>query len=643
MNSRQQRIINQLTQKKTWVKGEELAALAGVTSRTIRSDIEKINSGNSQVILSNTRKGYRINNDICDGELFLTKELGPQTPQERALYIIKLLLVKKEPIKIRDLVDQLFVSEHTIESDIKKIREMLDIYSELELVRTSNSLLFKGDEKTKRDLYRKLLDEEIQGNFLNINKIADLYDDFNLLEVMSIFEEVLYSYNYTMREEAIPILTVHIGITMERILSKNYLTYKESDKKLCDKVEYQIVKQFFNRVENILPIDFREEEVFGLTTTMIGYRDASSLKDEISYLGERKNLSQLLDEILSHIDKVFDLDFSADKDFISGLHLHIQSLANRIENGTSIPNVHHEEIKQSYPLIFEIGVHVAQIITDYFSSEIPESEISFITLHIGAAYSRFLEKEQSKYRVLLIAPENESFLRLINSKITSMFKERMEIVKVSHYLLEQTIHKEKIDLIITTLPIKHNLDIEIVKITMFFGYEDESKIFRALNTLDKKRFIEEFSDEFGTLIDERFYFSNLDLNTREEVITFMSEKLEEENIVSSDFKKSVLDREKMAATSFAYSVAVPHSLTLMSNQSKIVIGILKKPIKWNNYDVQLVIMPVIKESDSHKMWLFFDWLSETIMDIKKMTKLIGSKTKKEFVHWMLSDKNEEEK
>src|SRR5699024_699950 len=225
MNSRQQRIINQLTQKKTWVKGEELAALAGVTSRTIRSDIEKINSGNSQVILSNTRKGYRINNDICDGELFLTKELGPQTPQERALYIIKLLLVKKEPIKIRDLVDQLFVSEHTIESDIKKIREMLDIYSELELVRTSNSLLFKGDEKTKRDLYRKLLDEEIQGNFLNINKIADLYDDFNLLEVMSIFEEVLYSYNYTMREEAIPILTVHIGITMERILSKNYLTY----------------------------------------------------------------------------------------------------------------------------------------------------------------------------------------------------------------------------------------------------------------------------------------------------------------------------------------------------------------------------------------------------------------------------------
>src|SRR5699024_1666274 len=214
-------------------------------------------------------------------------------------------------------------------------------------------------------------------------------------------------------------------------------------------------------------------------------------------------------------------------------------------------------------------------------------------------------------------------------KITNMFKERMEIVKVSHYLLEQTIHKEKIDLIITTLPIKHNLDIEIVKITMFFGYEDESKIFRALNTLDKKRFIEEFSDEFGTLIDERFYFSNLDLNTREEVITFMSEKLEEENIVSSDFKKSVLDREKMAATSFAYSVAVPHSLTLMSNQSKIVIGILKKPIKWNNYDVQLVIMPVIKESDSHKMWLFFDWLSETIMDIKKMTKLIGSKTKKE--------------
>lgn len=635
LNTRQKKIVDQMAKTEAWVKGNELATLTGVTTRTIRSDMDRINTLYPDLIRSSTREGYKINSKIYNEMNHQNnpekKDLGPQTPQERSMYIIKMLLIKEEALKIVDLVDYLYVSTHTIESDVKRIREMIHSYEGLELSRSDNCIFLHGDEETKRRLYRRLLEEEIKGNFLNLNNIAELYQDFDLLKVITIFEEVLESYNYTLRKEVIPLITVHIGVTIERNLSQNFLSNKNTVCELAEQTEYEIVKSFFEEIAQFIPIEIREEEILGLATTMIGYRDSKTLQNEIIYKGLVKNIPHLIGDILCQIEAVFNLDFSKDEDFVNGLHLHIQSMVSRIENGITIPNVHHDEVKHSYPLIFEMGVHVAQIISEYFNFEILESEISFLALHMGAAYSRFLEQEKYKYRVLLIAPENDSFLKLTKSKITNMFKDRMEIVYISQYLVEEYIDEKRIDLIITTLPIQHTMSVSTVEISMFVGYEDESKIFRALNKLDKIKFAEEFSDQFGSLIDDRFYFPNLDFETPEEVIHYMASKLEEENIVSKKFKESVLERERIASTSFAYSVAIPHPLILDSYQSKIAVGILEKPMQWGTYQVRLVIMPILREKDSSKMWLFFDWLSETIMDSEKMTKLIESETKEEFV------------
>lgn len=49
------------------------------------------------------------------------------------------------------------------------------------------------------------------------------------------------------------------------------------------------------------------------------------------------------------------------------------------------------------------------------------------------------------------------------------------------------------------------------------------------------------------------------------------------------------------------------------------------------------MMLAINEKDSSTMWLFFDWLSETITNPSKMSKLLQSKNRNEFVHWMMDD------
>ena len=635
MNARQQKIIKHLIDNGSWIKGKELAEIIGVTDRTIRTDMKNLNKQHSGLIESSTREGYKINKKMYDSLLIEERDSIPQTPGERCIYIIKSLLFNQKKLRIMDLQEQLFVSEHTIEGDIKRIRTMIKAYVGLTLVREDNKLFFQGNEHIKRKIYRDLLTNEIQGNFLNLNKISSLYTRFDLLQVVTLFEDVIRMYHYDMRQTALPMTIVHIGISIERMLSWNYLDRKDLDGDVISTPEYKIAATFFERVSEIVPIECREEEAIGLATILIGYKNAHLLKDEVEFKGQTKNVQTLLDELLVSINDTFDLDFSCDGDFTNGLHLHIQSLMSRIRNRVVIPNAHLQEIKKSYPLIFEMGLFIGQQIADYFGFEISESEAGFIALHIGAAYDRLAVKH--KHQVLLIAPHNQSLSKLTKGKITNMFKDRLEIKGTSDYFVEEDFAEGDVDLIISTLPIQHDLDIPTIQITLFVNHADESKIFAALNELDKRRFIMQFGNQFGTLIDERFYFAELDFETPQEVIEAMSNELMAEHIVPSDFMDSVLEREAMSSTSFAYAIAIPHPLKLVSHQSKIAIGILKKSIPWGNYPVKIVILLAIKEEDSAMMWLFFDWLSETITNQTRMAHLLEAKTRNQFVHWMMND------
>lgn len=635
MNSRQRKILEYLSDQKTWIKGKELSRIVGVTDRTIRSDIDSLNQEHPGIVESSTREGYQIDISKYQSLSYADVDVIPQTPDERSIHIIKILLFSKKRQKIMDLQEELYVSEHTIEGDIKRIRELIKPYVGLKLIREDNSIYFQGNEHVKRKIYRDLLTNEIKDNFLNINRTALLYSRFDLVQVTKVFEDTLEEFNYSVRETAIPMIVVHIGITIERMLSGHYLSLESVNKQTSDGIEFEITKCFFEKITKMVPVEYSEAEARGLANILMGYQNAYHLSETIEYKGKTVDVAKLLDDVTDVLLDTFDLDFSQDNDFKSGLHLHIQSLVLRMKNESVIPNAHLQEVKKSYPLIFEMGLVIGRLIGNAFGFELSESEVGFISLHIGAAYDRLSVKK--KHQVLLIAPNNRSLSKLTKGKITNMFKDRLEIAEISEYYVEKEVINMNIDLIITTLPIDHSLEIETVQISMFVNHEDESKIFRVLNELDKEQFNLEFGNQFGTLIDERFFFKDLDKETPEEVIDYMSQELYENGIVSKHFKESIFDREAMSSTSFIYSIAIPHPLDLESQQSKVAVALLKKPIQWGSYNVKLVMMLAITEEDSATMWLFFDWLSETITNASKMSKLLQSKNRNEFVHWMMNN------
>ena len=76
----------------------------------------------------------------------------PQTCFQRCFYIVHELLFKENELNLVIFMNKVFVSDSSIENDLKKLKEILKPYPSLELVRYKSYISLKGNEKDKREL-----------------------------------------------------------------------------------------------------------------------------------------------------------------------------------------------------------------------------------------------------------------------------------------------------------------------------------------------------------------------------------------------------------------------------------------------------------------------------------------------------------
>ena len=553
----------------------------------------------------------------------------PQTPGARCVYIIQKLLFDTKELNLVSLQDQIFVSGYSIDNDLKRIRKMLEPYSNLKLVRNKECISLKGDEASKRRFYRDLLVAEVQENFLNMNLLAGLYKSFDLLAVKDIFVDVLEEYDYSIHESMFPMVMLHAGTSLERMNCSNYVNMENGNQGLKDTIEYQISQTFFDRISKRLHITVHDGEVGMFALVIMGKRASNYTSDFVNFEGKWLNTKKLVTEALEGIYSLFGLDFREDGDLIAGLKMHIHGLIDRVKAKAHMQDVFVEEIKRKYPLVFDMGIYVVEQLEEKLGAPISEVESCYIALHLGAASERI--NSAGKYRTIMIIPHNQSFSDMCVKKISEMFRERMEVVGIFRYFEEETASSLDPDLILTTFPLEHKLDVPTVPINLFVDSETESSILQAINKLDKKRFQLEFTSHIGSLIRKEHFHENVTLETPEEIICLLCRGLEKEGIVEPDFKDIVLKREQMSPTSFVNAFAIPHAFGAFASNSTIAVAQLKNTVRWGNFDVGLVMLFAINEGDERMIKIFFDWVSNVVNHPEELAKLVSSCTYEEFI------------
>ena len=632
-NKRQEQLLAILSERRDWMTSRQLAGLLQVSDRTIRSDVEAINKHTDPPpIESNVRQGYRLCEDarpaLASGADAREADI-PQTPGARCAYMIQKLLFEVKELNLTMLQSQIYVSGYSIDNDLKRIRKMLEPYSGLKLVRNKECISLKGDEASKRRFYRDLLVAEVQENFLNLNTLAHLYRSFNLIEVKDIFVDVLEEYDYSIHESMFPMLILHAGTSIERMNCANYINMEEGMQGLEDTIEYQIAHTFFDRISKRLHITVHDGEVGMFALVIMGRRASNYTSDFVNYNGKWMNTKKLVAEALEQVYALFGLDFRQDADLVAGLKMHFHGLIERVKNQVRMEDVFVEEIKRKYPLVFEMGIYVLEFLEQRLGRPISDVESCYIALHLGAASERM--NSVRKYRAVMILPHNQSFSDMCVKKISDMFRERMEVVKVFGYFEEDEVSALDPDLLLSTFPLEHGLDVETVSINLFVDSETESKILQAINRLDKKGFRLEFTSHIGNLIRKEHYHSQVDRDQPEEIIRMLCAGLEKEGIVEPEFTEVVLKREQMSPTSFVNTFAIPHAFGAFARNSTIAVAQLKNPVKWGAFEVRLVMLFAINEGDARMIKIFFDWVSNVVNQPEELAKLVAPCSYEEFI------------
>ena len=630
LTKRQNMIMTIMNNQKDWIVGKDLAKLLNVSDRTIRNDIAAINEFYADTMIeSNIRKGYRIQGEKVKRFIEETKKEIPETGEERRWLILK-TLVEHNQVNIYQLADQMCISEFSLENDMNKIRKLLDNYQGLKVIRQSNMLQLSGGEREKRHLYEELISYKISGNLWNLNKVAENFMRFDLLKVKELLKDIFEEFHYQMNEVRIPTLLIHVGVILERNFACHFLKEDEEQQGKYGREEYEISRHFFEKIGARLSLQVREAEICDFAIYLEhGKRKGYCEEEQLQGLA-----SDLVQHIIVEIREHFDIDFSEDCEFRLGLEVHTVSLLKRHYANVEIDHTCLEEVKRKYPLIFEMGVWVCKIMEEHLNIIISENEISFIALHLGSAYER--ANLRRKYRCLLICPHNQTVKDLCIQKIVNRFQDRMEIVGCMSYFEESLIREKNLDLILTTQPVAHALDIETTEISMFFAHTDEAAVFQTLNRLDQIRYRNNFQFFILNLIREEFFTVNMEEDQPEKIISDMCDKLYARGYVKENFKEGVLKRERLSPTSFFHGFAIPHNMSHQETiHSAISTAILKQPVQWGSYEVRFVLLLAITEENRNFLKIFFDWLDDIVSNPEKFARLLEVQDYQSFVNTLL--------
>lgn len=625
LTKRQNHIIDILNSERRPVTGKELGKLLGVSDRTIRTDVEGINSEyGCRLILANRRSGYHVDYELMKKHNIRRKAAIPQTALQRREYLIKELLFHKREINLLELQERIFVSEYSIDNDIKKLRELIAKYPGLKLERSKNHLRLSGDEGDKRRLYKELLMEELKDNFANLSAIAGIWKDFDLLELGEEFMRICKKHSYRISELEYPFIMLHAGVSMERMLNQDYInTASEEEEVEAGEREYAIADELFSHISCICHVKRTEEEV----RRFAGFLKGCGTRENETGSQEAQDQA-LMEQIYEVLQSEFDLDLSQDEEFRQGFLSHIRRLSRRQESSEEIEDWYLQELRGKYPLFFEMAIRVSERVREVCGLELEEAQLSFLALYLGSACQRL--NMTVKYQVAVIIPNSHLISKSCVDKLLLRFGERITVAGVFSFFEERQIRALAPDVILSTMPLKHQLDIPTLQISLFLNSEDESRVFQLLNRLDKIKYHRNFVAMMERLMRKELFHISDSLKTREEIIDYLCRDLYEKGLSEENFRENVLRREATSSTSFVHGFAVPHATEVSEGQSCISILLLREPVKWGNFNVRLVVLLAVRETDNQLLRVFFDWLCNLVTDSGTFEKLVQAKNYEEF-------------
>lgn len=637
LNKKEELLIYHLKKKNDWIKSIDLSKTLGVSQRMIRKYVKSINENTEATYkIVSSKNGYRL-------ELRAIKKkqemIIPNTKNDRIRFILyKLLTLKTPSIHLSRLSNQLYVSDFTIENHLDDVKEYLDEF-EIELIRKRGFLSIVGSEKQKRYLMRKIMSDEIRSTNFFGDKDVELDINIKKIEIQEIVREELKKQKYFINEYMLSNISFHIMIAIYRLSEGNSLEMDSSKVDYEQTLEHSIAIEISRRIHEKTNIKINDSEVYNIGLLLLGNISLINF-DRLSLVEIEKELDEehtkFLDYIVQQVYSNYYVDLSSESFKIQFL-LHLKNLLLRVLKNQNSKNPLIDDIKNTYPLVYDIAVFISSELNKFFNIELVEDEIAYIALHVGTTLE-LQDREIKGLTTLVICPRYYSIDQRIISKLKYYFGEEINITRVM--TRESDVDESILDfeLIISTINtpnINNAKETEVVFVKPFLSDKDIEIIRKKITKAKQQKDKEELRRYLESYLPANLFFKNKNLKNREQILHFLSQEFLNQKIVSDDFLTELQKREALSSTAFNNSIAMPH--TINYNAKKTNIGILmdEDSIQWGDSKVQIVCIIAVNKEDNKFFGEFFQLLIEALSEIENVNKMLKTTTHQEFIDCVL--------
>lgn len=621
-NSRKHLIFESIYYSEHPVTLQQLAAKLQLSDRTIRQTIKEMNEEKNTTgfdIFLKRGQGYLVKIEDQTRVQNYRKAVADAatmaftTVEERAEAINYFLIQAADYLMIDELAEKLYVSRTTITNTLEKAKELLHENQLALFSQPGKGLKIIGTEKKKRE-YLVTFFTTTKHHYFDFVEEAG----YERNELANRVIHNLKKHHLSMTDENIQNVADHLYIMLERI-QKGYS---------FDVENYQPSQEYLGFIQDLLTeitayshVMFPQADQNFLAIFIQGNLDPKELKDQ-----KKQEIREKVDQFLALIFQHYQFDLREDEQLRMDLIAHMQGLFYRLEQQLRIRNPLKNQVKQNYPLAFEVTLDAVQaLLGNTFT--VTDEEVAYLALHVGAALERNYDIQYAQEKsCLIVCGSGKSTAIMLKSLITK-YVGSIYVTKVLSKQAYEELAEVREDVVLTTVKISEKN--KPVFFIQTLPTKDELK--KTEQTLLKV--VNEYEMNFFTFFKATTFFSGEFQGTKEQLLEQRIQNLYQEGIVSDplDFYASVMEREALGTTAIGSGIAIPHPMKLKTVKSRIDVVLLKEPFDWGDGEkVSVLFLLALSKSDYQEVLSVYDYILE-IVRLNKAEKLLAATDFTQFI------------
>ncbi|WP_019639649.1 BglG family transcription antiterminator [Paenibacillus fonticola] len=638
LNQRQFRLVSILLKQKGYTTIKFYADELKCSERTIHSDlklIEQFLSSKGYELEKKSGVGIRANKvERTPPIVEVKQQLNDYSTSGRRRRIMELLLFEHKTVTYDGLSELFLVSRTSIKNDLDFVEKKLTGRNNLQLLSDSQGTRLAGKEKDLQKAYMEFNRYVLEDS----NMIFESDDKQKLMileayygkDVVSVCSRVLYGY---VKNDVTAIAEYYVFNVLSMMIILVYRLMRghhlgEQRPVSGDQFESAYFKQsaegMLDKISLRLNVEYKATDVEYLASYLISNKFAP-LPSESKY-------ALYVDRIMKKAGDSLHLDFTKDQKLKEQLLHHFPPMIYRLRARIHTSNPLIGQIKNEFPLIFNVIWVVLSEYEDELGVIFNEEEVGFLTIYFQSA----IERAKIGKKILVICPRGIATSELLGNRIKNVLP-AFDMIEVASVKEAAKLDLKDIDLIIST--VETDLpESKVIVVSPLLSEQDMKNISDLY--YDKFVLAKEGKNEMkplpdlGRYLKDEFIIFDGNFQSKDELIDDIGSKLVAGNFVTESFMESLKNRELMGGTDLPTGAAIPHGNPKYVNETMIVFVRNKRNIIWHKHSVRTVIFICFAEKDTRKIKHVLSDIYWIVENKEMLNQIYMMSDKEEFKKWI---------